>query len=260
MKKGLLPFVFLAGLLVLIRISNDPELMLVTADSLSQNGEYDRAITLYEMIIPSFRGKKEAELIAFNLANSNYLQGRYILSSHYFKAFADTYGTSQLKEEALYKSAISYYRLSPRYQLDQSESERAVGAFETFINTYPSSDKVDECNEFIDELRKKMEEKAFHSGRLYYNRSDYSSAITDLENLLKDYPDTKFAEEARYLIVRASIDWADRSIYTKKEERYRKALLRCESYLKRHSTGEKAEEVLASKDKCDQELKILQNG
>jgi len=269
MKKVLLPLLFLTGLLATIgcrsdfervRISNNPQLILETADSLYASEEYNRAITLYELIVPAYRGKREAEHIALRLASSNYYSGRYILSSHYFKAFADTYAASDNKEEAMFLSAISYYRLSPRYQLDQTESERAIDAFQAFANSYPDSDRVAECNRYIDELRQKMEEKAYNSGKLYYKRGDYSSAIASLENLLKDFPDTDFSEDARFIIVQASIDWADRSIYSKKEERYSKALERCNNYLKRHAENERSESINKTKDQCDQELKILQNG
>jgi len=168
--------------------------------------------------------------------------------------------TSELKEEALYLSAISFYKQSPRYQLDQTDSEKAIDAFQAFANSYPSSDKVPECNRYIDELRKKMERKAYNSGKLYYNKGDYSSAITSLENLLKDFPDTDYSEEARFIMVKASVDWADKSIYTRKEERYRQTSERCESYLKRHSGTDRAEEIMKTKEKCDQQLKIIQNG
>lgn len=243
-----------------IRTSGDAEKMYEVANEYFENEEYSKAITLYEMIIPAYRGKSQAEEIAYRFAHSHYLSGRYILSSHYFKSFADTYTSSARKEEALYLSAISYYRLSPRYKLDQTESAKAIDAFQLFANSYPESPNIEECNRYIDELRKKMEEKAFESGKLYYNTRNYSSAIQSLENMLKDYPDSERSEEARYLIVKASIDWADNSIYLRQEERYKKTLERCETYLKRHSGAERADDIIVFRDKCEKELNSIQNG
>lgn len=269
MKSSLLPSIFAIGLILTlgcrsqfekVRTSNDPELMLTAADSLFANEDYGRAITLYELIVPSFRGKREAEHIAYRIASGHYYDNSFILSSHYFKQFSDTYVTSEFKEEALYLNALSHYRLSPRYQLDQTDSEAAIDAFQAYANAYPNSDKVEECNRYIDELRSKNELKEYNAGKLYYNRGDYSSAIQSLENLLKDFPDTDYAEDARYVIVKASVDWANRSIYTKKEERYRKTVEKCDSYLKRHSAGDKAEEIVSIKDKSNEELKTFQNG
>lgn len=234
--------------------------MLITADSLFNKGDYSKAATLYELIVPSYRGKREAEHIAFRIASTHYNKGSYVLSSHYFKQFADNYSGSDLKEDALYQSAISYYRLSPRHQLDQTDSEKAIDAFQQFANTYPNSDKVEEANEYIDQLRKKAEVKAFNSGKLYYHTRDYSSAIRALENLLKDYPGSEYAEESRYILIQANKDWAERSIFTKKEERYLDAVEHCEAYLKRHGRASRAEEVASTKEKCKNEILNLQNG
>lgn len=263
-----LVFMFMIGLLLascrsdfeLIRTSGDAEAILEAADQYFDAEDYTKANTLYELVIPAYRGKAEAERIAYNFATGHYLNRSYTLSSHYFKAFADTYNASSRKEEALYLSALSYYKLSPRHKLDQSDSQEAIDAFQLFINAYPESDKIADCNKSIDELRLKMELKAFEAGKLYYHTSNYSSSIQSLENLLKDFPDSPHDEEARYLIVKASIDWANRSIFTKKEERFKKTVERCNAYLKKHDGGERAEEIATLKSECENELKQIQNG
>lgn len=244
----------------LLRTSGDSAKMYEAANKFFAEKEYTKAITLYEMVIPSYRGKAEAEEISYKFAHAHYLNRSYVLSSHYFKSFADTYTTSTRKEEALHLSAISYYKLSPRYNLDQTDSQKAIDAFQLFINTYPDSELIDECNEYIDQLRLKMEMKEFESGKLYYNTRSYSSAIQSLENMLKDYPDSNRSEEARYIIAKASLDWANNSIYTKKEERYKKTVERCNSYLKKHPSSSRLQEITEFKTKSQQELNNIQNG
>jgi len=243
-----------------IRISGDPAMMLEKANAYFEEEEYTKANTLFELLIPAYRGKSEAEEIAYKFAQGHYLSGSNILSAHYFKSFADTYSASPRKEEALYLTAISHYRLSPKYKLDQSDSQKAIDAFQKFVNAYPESDRVKECNQYIDNLRLKMELKAFDSGKMYYDTKSYSSAIQSLENMLKDFPDTNHSEEARYIIVKASMDWANNSVYTRKEERYKKTVERCEAYLKRHVGEKRSEEIVSLKSKCEQELKTIQNG
>jgi outer membrane protein assembly factor BamD len=243
-----------------IRTSGAPEKILVAADEYFEAGDYDKSNTLYELIIPSFRGRSEAEHIAYNFAHGHYLNGSHILSAHYFKSFADTYTSSPRKEQAMYLSALSHYKQSPRFKLDQTDSAKAIEAFQIFVNAYPESDKVGECNDYIDQLRRKMEHKAFDSGKLYYHTRNYSSAIQSLENMLKDYPDSQYDEQARYIIVKASMDWASNSIYSKKEERYRKTVDRCAAYLKKHSADTHSEEVVSIKEKCTTELNNIQNG
>jgi len=147
--------------------------------------------------------------------------------------------------------------MSPKYKLDPTDTQRAIDAFQLFINAYPESDKVAESNEKIDQLRYKLELKSFESGKLYYQTRNYSSAIQTLENMVKDYPGSKHTEEARYIVVKSSKDWADNSIYIRKEERFKKTKELGELFLRKHRASQWAEEVSAIVDRCQQELKNI---
>ena len=242
-----------------IRTSGDATVMFEEANKLFELKEYRKAITLYELIIPAYRGKREAEDLYYKFADAHFKSGRYILSSHYFKTFADTYVNSPIREDALYNSAFSYYRISPKHKLEQSNTEKAIEAFQMFANTFPDSEKVVDCNKYIDELRSKLEQKAFDSGKLYYHLLNYSSAIQTLENMLKDYPGSPQEEETRYLIARSSYDWAENSIFLRQNERYHKTIERCESYEKKHPNGEYKEVIAEYKNKSQQAIKQLEN-
>jgi len=79
----------------------------------------------------------------------------------------------------------------------------------------------------MDDLRAKLEVKSYNTGMLYYKMGDYQAAITSFENLLEDYPDTDFKEEILYSITKAYFTYAEKSIRSKKYERYEKTI---ESY------------------------------
>lgn len=243
-----------------IRTSNDVELMFKQADAYVEEEEYNKAILLYEMIIPAYRGKTEAEELNYKFADTHFKNGNYILSSHYFKTFADTYTSSPKREEALYLTAYSEFRQSPFTELDQGSSKAAIEAFQLFVNTYPDSDRVKDSNKYMDDLRAKLEEKAFSAGMLYYNLKNYSSAIQTFENMLKDYPGSDLSEEALYLIAKASHEWADKSIFTRQEERFNKTVKRCDLYLKKYPESENSERIVNYKNKCLEAINSFKNG
>ena len=132
-----------------------------------------------------------------------------------------TFANSPLREDAEFQAAYSDYKQSPTYRLDQSNSLQAIEGFQNFSNNFPESKRVKECNKLIDELRKKMELKAFDEGMLYYNISYYQASIQVFENLLKDYPETSNAEEVRFLILKAEHEFAKNSIYEKQLDRFK---------------------------------------
>ena len=77
-------------------------------------------------------------------------------------------------------SALSNYQMSPNAKLDQTASIEALDKLQIFINTYPNSPRVEECNELMDEIRGKLEAKSFEQGKLYYDLKNYQSAMTCL--------------------------------------------------------------------------------
>lgn len=207
-----------------IRASADPQLLYDKAIAYYEEGDNLKAQTLLELIISSFRGRKEAELIYFYYAYTHYNMGKFILSSYYFKNFANTFTTSDLREEAEFMSAFSYYRLAPSYRLDQGYTRSAIDGFQSFINAYPQSDRVERCNLLIDELRRKLEQKAYAEAELYFNLRQYQAAVHSFENLLTDFPETPDAEKVRFMIVKSYYLLAINSILEKQGERYRLAI------------------------------------
>ena len=53
---------------------------------------------------------------------------------------------------------------------------------------------------------------------------DYPAAVIAFENALRDYPDTRYAEEMEFLAIKAQFLYAQNSSYLKQEERYQEVL------------------------------------
>lgn len=207
-----------------VRTSNDPVLILQEANELYENESWLKAQTLYDIVIPYYRGKAEAEDVFYKYAYTYYNMRDYILSAHYFNSFTNSFINSSKREEAAFMSAYSEYQMSPIAALDQSYTQKAIESLQLYINKYPNSVRIENCNQLIDELRLKLEEKAYKQGLLYYNIRQYVSSISAFENMLKDYPETKKAEEVLYLILSSSFKYAENSVLEKREERLRETI------------------------------------
>lgn len=238
-----------------IRSSNEPVKILKTANKYYEKEEYLRAQTLYELVIPFYRGKEEAEDIFYNYSYAHYNMSQFILASHYFKNFSNTFYNSDRKEECAFMAAYSQYRLSPSFRLDQSYSAKAIEAFQSFINTYPTSSRVQECNDLIDEMRKKLELKAFYSANLYYDMKEYISAATAFENMLSEFPETKRYEEILYLITKSSFQLSEKSVYDKQEKRYLETIKNQEKFKKKFPKSKYNKELKDITKACHEALK-----
>jgi outer membrane protein assembly factor BamD len=188
-----------------------------------EKGDYYKALTLFDQVMPFYRGTEEAENIAYKYAYAYYNQKEYILASFYFNRFTKTYPRSVKAEECMFMAAYCKYMDSPVYTLDQTNTKEAINDLQLFINTYPNSDNVERSNELIDELREKLQKKDFEIAKLYLKMEHYEAAVTSFENLLENYPDTEFKEDALFYTIKAYYYYASKSVRAKKKERYQEA-------------------------------------
>ncbi len=243
-----------------IRGSGDPELMYAKALAYYEQEEYLRAQTLYELIIPAYRGKPELEKIYYAYADTYYKLGKYIMANYYFKNFASTFPNSAQREDSDFMAAYSNYMMSPGFRLEQTYTDKAIEDFQLFANTYPNSPRLKEVNRLIDEMRLKLEQKVFDEGLLYYNMRQYQAATTTFENLLKDFPETSNAEQVRYHMAKANYLLAENSVVEKKEERFKRTVQYTKDYLEKFKESDNYNEVKSFYNNAVKQLKSITNG
>lgn len=192
--------------------------------------KYNKALSLFEKIMPSYRGKPQMERIQYMIAQSNFNTKNYDLAGYYFNRFTQTYPKSSKKEEAAYLSAYSYKLASPVFSLDPTDTNKALESFQSFIDNYPDSKRIPEANKHYQEIRYKLQKKAFEIAKVYYTTAEYdpsrnyTAAIQAFDNLLEDYLGSEFKEEALYYRLKAAHDLALRSSDLKKGARIKDAI------------------------------------
>ncbi|MCP4551490.1 MAG: outer membrane protein assembly factor BamD [Bacteroidetes bacterium] len=212
--------------------SSDKELKYKTAVEYFESENYYRSITLFEDIKVSYKGTPKDEEIHYYIANSYYIQRDYVLAAYYFDQYAKTFPLSDKLEDAVFLKAYCYYLNSPKYSLDQSNTDLAIQELQSFINQYPNSSRIEECNRLIDDLREKLEKKAFEIAMLFYKISDYQAAIVAFGTLLEDYPGTKNKENILFYTLKSSYIYASNSVNEKQQERYQATFKSYENLVK----------------------------
>jgi outer membrane protein assembly factor BamD len=219
--------------------SNDTRKKYEESLRLYNKKDYTRALLLFDDLMKRYRGRPEAEDLSYYYAYANYHMRDYTTAQYLFKIFADTYPNSPKTEECRFMSAYCYYLESPNYSLDQSSTMRAIESLQLFINLYPESDRVDEAGKLIDELRDKLEAKSYANAKLYLDLGAndityYRSAVIAFENSLRDFPDTQYAEEMEFLIVKAQYLYARNSLEIRQEGRFNEAIALYNEFVKHY--------------------------
>ena len=225
--------------------------------------KYSKALRLFEKITPAYRGKPQMERIQYMVANSNLNEKNYSIAGYYFKRFSENYPKSSKREEADFLSALGFYKGAPIYSKDPTDTNKAIEAFQSFIDKHPDSPKIDEANKYYKELRYKLETKAFEIAKNYYTTAvtypiNYKASIAAFDNLLSDYLGTVYKEEALYYRLKAAHDFALRSTLRRRGKRIKVAIKAYEK-LKRNFPESKyskeSDEMLATLNKEKEQIK-----
>lgn len=237
--------------------SSDYNLKYEKAVAYYEKGDYYRAQTLFDELVSIFKGSDKSEKILYYYADCHYQQEDYVLGAYYFENFAKTFPYSDSTEKASFTAAYCYFLNSPKYNLDQTDTKKAIDAMQLFINKYPASPRVTEANEIIEKLYSKLELKSYESAKLYFKLGEYHAATIALRNSMKSYPDTKYREELMYLIVKSNYLLAENSIKEKQGERYQNTITEYYSFIDEFPESEYLDEIEKMYTKSVNQIKNL---
>lgn len=237
--------------------SDDNTLKARVADTLYQKKKYNKAIRLFEQCITSYRGKPAGERYFYMYSESLYITKDYVNSGYQFERFHAMYPKSTKAQEALYKSAISYSKLSPRYSKDQVDTYKAIDKLQNFLDLYTESSYVEQANEVAQELQDKIEKKFFENAKQFYTIYDYRAALVALENFIQDFPGTKYREDAVFYKLLSQFEYAKNSVDYKKIDRMKEAKEIYEKFIREYPNSNYQEKVKKIVENIEENLENL---
>jgi len=215
----------------------------------NDKSKYRKALRLFEQIVPQYRGKPQGEKVTYLFADTYYQLEDNYLAGYQFERFASAYPNSEKVEEATFKSAKSYYFLSPRYDLDQTETDKAMAELQKYIDTYPNGEFMEEANKLATELRVKLEKKAYEIAKQYHHTQNYKSAMVAFTNFINEYPGSPFREAAFYYRFDSGYQLAINSYEKLMAERLNTAKGYYNSYRKNYPEGSAYYDLIQTSNK-----------
>lgn len=241
-----------------IQKSNDYEYKLTKADEYFTKRKYHNAQQLYEDLFPVFKGTQKFEDLYYKYAYCFYYMKMYRDAENMFKGYLEIFPTSSRAEEVDYMRAFCFYKQSPKLELEQVNTVKAMGMMQTFINTHPGSARIKDATAIIDQSRAKLEAKEYRGARLYYNLGQFRAAAIAYGSLLNNYPESAKGDEYKLMVVKSYYKFAKLSILEKQQERYEKVVTEYEDFVDRYpesSLLKEAEEYSKSSQNHIKEIK-----
>ena len=237
--------------------SKDYEYKLKMADEYFSKGKYKIAQELYEELFPVFKGTLKFEELYYKDAYCFYYMKSYADAENLFKGFLEVFPNSSKAEEVDYMRSYCFYKQSPKLELEQVNTIKAMGMMQTFINTHPGSDRNKEASEIIDKCRAKLEQKEHRAAELYFNMGQYRAAALAFTNLTNSYPESLKGEEYKLKTVKAYYKFAKLSYEDKQIERYEKVITEYQDFTDRYPESKLLKEAESYSNLSQNNIKAI---
>lgn len=217
--------------------STDYEYRYEAAKAYYAEGKYTKASVLLGDLVTTLKGTAWGEECMYLLAMSEYKNKNYETAGDYFKKYYQRYPNGIYAELAFYQSGLALFNQTPDTRLDQTNTIKAMGELQAFMDAYPFSPLKTECQEKVMQLQDKLVEKEVLAAQLYYDLgsytvncshggTNYDACIVTARNALNDYP---FAaqekrEKLSWLMLSSKYKLANESIESKRVQRFRDAI------------------------------------
>lgn len=200
--------------------SKDIDYKLTKANEYYDKGKFFEASRVYESLVPVLRGTKNYEELYYRFAYSFYYDKDYLNAAYQFKNFTEFFTKSPRAEEMQFMYAISTFKDSRKFSLDQTETEKAIAALQDFISMNPGSKYQEEASQYLDSAYSKLEQKDANAAMQYYHLDDYKAASVAFKTLIFDYPNSKNLDYYYYMVVKSLSDYAANSKQSSQSDRY----------------------------------------
>src|SRR5215510_16119761 len=106
--------------------SKDNEYKLKMAEQYYAQKKYSYAQQVFEDIMPFYRGSDKYEDMFYKYAYCSYYTKDYINAESLFKTYTENFPNSTRIEECDYMHCYCYYKQSPKVELDQTPTSKAI--------------------------------------------------------------------------------------------------------------------------------------
>ena len=229
------------------------------ADEYYNKKKYKIAQQLYEELFPVFKGTAKFEELYYKDAYCFYYMKEYRDAENLFKGFLEVFPNSSKAEEVDYMHAYCFYKQSPKVELEQVNTSKAMGMMQTFINTHPGSSRIKDATTIIDKCREKLEQKEYRAAELYFNLGQFRASAIAFSNLLNNYPESVRGEDYKLKTVKSYFRFAKESVPGKQTERFEKVITEYDDFVDRYPERKLLKEAASYKNLSINHIKELKN-
>lgn len=156
-----------------------------------------RTREMFDEIIKNAPFSKFAPLAQFYAGQAYEKQGKIPEALGAYEAVISRYPNETIAADAQYQIGYVYLKQYQSGAYDPSVSDKAREAFEDFLARYPNSEKVAQAKENLASLGSGQTKGALDIAKFYDKTKNYKAAVIYYNEVIKQQPGSKEAEEAK---------------------------------------------------------------
>ena len=173
--------------------------------------DWTDAIADLKAYVEQFPGTENTDDALFYLGQSYFRIKDYVLAAAQYDRLTRDFPTSPFHPDALFQLARCDDLQSRPAALDQAETLRAIARYRDFLQLYPEHPSAKEARARLGALNDRLAEKRVRNGRLYLKLKQYDAALHYLERAISEYPESRWACDARVTLAEVLIKLGDRA-------------------------------------------------
>ncbi|RUM48052.1 MAG: outer membrane protein assembly factor BamD [Hydrogenothermus sp.] len=212
-----------------------------------KQNKLDDAQELLKKAIYKAKGMTTEDIMnaKFLLANVYFKKEMYVDAIVEFEEYITLYPTAPNIPEALYKLALSYYKISPDYQRDLTYLKKAEEKALDIIVNYPDSQYAVKSEKLIEKIKGIYAKHYLEVANLYYNLGKYYSAAFYYDYVLKKYPKYINNKETKIKLIESLKNSGEQ--YKDQIEEYKRQIKELEDKIRQEKDLEKKNVLLNRK-------------
>ncbi len=167
--------------------------------------DYQDATAYFQYLRSKFPYSHFAPLAELRMADANFDQEKWVEAVDAYKNFIKDHPTNREVDYAGFRIGLSHYKdipsdifiVPPSYEKDQAQITDAQTSLKDFLASYPDSSYVPKAKEMLADVRERLARHELYVAQFYEKHDRPRAAAWRYEGLVRDYPDTPMAADAK---------------------------------------------------------------
>lgn len=165
-------------------------------------GSDKRAIAIYSKILSNAPFSDLAPNVQYNLGMACMHKKDYTEAAIEFEKIPIRYPHSEFVPSAKYQLGVCAYRQADAAPYDQEAAQEAINRLREYVEEYPLDKNVELAREMFTELQGRKAASLYQIGSFYEARGNPKAALIYLQEVIRNYPLTRYGEKARKIAKR----------------------------------------------------------